>query len=143
MLKSILKTFFIITTLFLVSSTALAVAPLPTPNGNGDYSGNVGYEKWIVVDPDPNGLNCRWSEQAPKEWYAPDANIPNWNIGQWPVVRRFKKDTSSQYLTANLTPGGFATVTDELGKPWLKVSIGSDEEICLVRANADYVQPVN
>jgi hypothetical protein len=116
---------------------------LPKPDSNGDYSGNVGHESWIVVDPDPNGLNCRWSEQISREWYAPDVELPNRNISEWPVVRRFQKNTPSQYLTANLSPAGFATFTDELGNPWLKVSIGSNDQICLVRANAKYVQPVN
>lgn len=137
-----LKKFLVITALSLISSTALAQIPLPRADRNGDYSGNVGHGKWIVVDPDPNGLNCRWSEQMPKDWYAPHAKFPNRNVGQWSIVRRFKKNTSSQYLTANITPAGFATFTDELGKPWLKVSIGSNDQICLVRANVQYIRPV-
>jgi hypothetical protein len=126
-----------------LAQTALAQAPLPTPDRNGDYLGHVGYEKWIVVDPDPNGLNCRWSKEMPNDWYAPHARLTTRNFGQWSVVRRFQKNTPSQYLTANLSPAGFATLIDEFGKPWLKVSIGSNDEICLVRANSNYVKPVN
>lgn len=134
-----LKKFFAVTAIFLISSSALAQAPLPRADRNGDFSGNVGYEKWIAADSDPNGLNCRWSQAVPREWYSPSAKWPKRNISQWSVVRRFQKNTK---LTANLTPAGFATVTDEAGKPWLKVSIGANDRICLVRANLTYVRPL-
>jgi hypothetical protein len=44
--------------------------------------------------------------------------------------------------STNLTPAGFATVTDEAHKPWLKVSIGASDRICFVRANQRYVRPL-
>ncbi len=116
--------------------------PLPTADANGDYSGKTGHVKWIVVDPDPNGVNCRWSDDMPTAWYAPDAKLPTLNISQWSVVRRFAQNTPERYLQANLTPAGFATIEDDSGKPWLKISIGSGDKICLVRANSKYVQPV-
>ena len=115
---------------------------LPSADANGDYSRKTSHPKWIVVDSDPNGVNCRWSQEMPSNWYAPDAKLPTLNISQWPVVRRFQKNTPSQTLTANLTPAGFATLVDTSGKPWLKVNIGADEQICLVRANKKYVEPV-
>jgi hypothetical protein len=120
----------------------LASEGLPKAGSNGDYSGKTSHQKWIVVDPDPEGVNCRWSEAMPTSWYAPDTKLPALTISQWPVVRRFTKDTSSQNLTANTTPAGFVTINDESGKPWLKVNIGSNDRICLVRANSKYVQPV-
>ena len=120
----------------------LASEGLPKAGSNGDYSGKTSHQKWIVVDPDPEGVNCRWSEAMPTSWYAPDTKLPALSISQWSVVRRFAKDTSSQNLTANTTPAGFVTINDESGKPWLKVNIGSNDRICLVRANSKYVQPV-
>lgn len=115
---------------------------LPSADANGDYSRKTSHKKWLVVDSDPNGVNCRWSQEMPTNWYAPDAKLPTLNISQWSVVRHFQKNTPSQTLTTNLTPAGFATLFDESGKPWLKVSIGSDQQICFVRANKKYVQPV-
>ena len=125
-----------------VKEAALAQEALPKADENGDYSGKTSHKKWIVVDPDPDGVNCRWSNEMPTSWYAPDAKLPTLNINQWPVVRRFTKNTPSQNLQANLAPAGFATLNDQSGKPWLKVSIGSNDLICLVRANSKYVQPV-
>lgn len=129
------------------SSSVTAAAPteanLPNADNNGDYSKKTSHKKWIVVDSDPNGVNCRWSQEMPTNWYAPDAKLPRLNISQWSVVRRFQKNTPSQTLNANLTPAGFATLFDESGKPWLKVSIGANEQICFVRANKKYIQPIN
>lgn len=125
-----------------VQDAATAQEDLPTADRNGDYSGRTSHKKWIVVDPDPDGVGCRWSEEMPENWYAPDANRPPLNISDWPVVRRFQKNAPSQNLTANLAPAGFATLTDRSGNPWLKVSIGPNDLICLVRANVKYVQPV-
>lgn len=125
-----------------VQETPSTEDALPTADSNGDYSGKTSHQKWIVVDPDPDGVNCRWSEAMPTAWYAPDAKLPSLNISQWSVVRRFTKNTPSQSLQANLTPAGFATLMDDSGKPWLKVNIDSNDQICLVRANSKYIQPV-
>ena len=54
-------------------------------------------------------------------------------------MRRFKQGT---ILTSNITPAGFAGIMDTRRKPWLKVSIGPEEQICLVRANAQFIRPV-
>ncbi|HEY9663397.1 MAG TPA: hypothetical protein V6C65_33540 [Allocoleopsis sp.] len=112
--------------------------PLPVADANGDY-GRTDYQMWQVVDSDPGGLNCRWSTTMPPDWYSPSTQFPNRNFGQWQMVRQFSTGTT---LTANLAPAGFAILYDEQQKPWLKVSIGEDEQICLVRANANYVQPI-
>jgi len=121
------------------SSVALAQSTrLPQPNGNGDYT-RTSHQSWVVVDPDPNGLNCRWSGQMPSDWYAPHAQFPRMNVVNWPVALRFGNGTR---LTANTAPAGFATMMDERGLPWLKVSIGDQDQICLVRANRQFVRPV-
>jgi hypothetical protein len=122
-------------------SSSLLVAdapPLPVADSNGNYR-RSGHRTWRVVDADPNGLNCRWSRAMPTEWYSPAAQFPNQNFGQWSVVRRFPPGT---ILTANLSPAGFEVFYDVRQQPWLKVSIGENEQICLVRANEIYIQPV-
>ncbi len=112
--------------------------PLPAADARGDY-GRTDYPTWQVVDADPGGLNCRWSAAMPADWYSPSTQLPDQNFGQWQVVRQFAAGTT---LTANLTPAGFAILYDGQQKPWLKVSIGENEQICLVRANSAYVQPI-
>lgn len=111
---------------------------LPVADANGDY-GRTNHQTWRVVDSDPGGLNCRWSAAMPNNWYSPSTQFPNQNFGQWQVIRTFSVGTT---LTANLAPAGFALLYDKYQKPWLKVSIGENEQICLVRANAAYVQPI-
>lgn len=111
---------------------------LPVADANGDY-GRTNHQTWRVVDSDPGGLNCRWSAAMPTDWYSPSTQFPNQNFGRWQVVHTFSVETT---LTANLAPAGFAVFYDEQQKPWLKVSIGGNEQICLVRANAAYVQPI-
>ena len=122
----------------LTASIANAQTALPQPNSDGDYT-DRGQIRWQVVDPDPNGLNCRWSASNPREWYSPAANFPM-NVTQWAAVRRFPAGT---VLTANTTPAGFALMFDTRNKPWVKVSIGSNDEICLVRANRQFIRPIN
>jgi hypothetical protein len=124
---------------FCLMPTIALAAPLPRPNSTGDYIGRTSHQSWVVVDPDPDGVNCRWSKAMPAEWYAPDAKLPPLTIGQWAIVKRFRRNT---VLKANLTPAGFATITDTLKKPWLKVDIGENDRICFVRANARYIRPV-
>ncbi|MFB2924280.1 MULTISPECIES: hypothetical protein [Aerosakkonema] len=131
----------------LLSATALCLVaigakaqetPLPRADRNGNYP-LVMSERWVVVDPDPNGLNCRWSSRMPREWMDPGATFPRMNISEWPVVRRFRKNTR---IGVNLGPAGSGTFEDENGLPWLKVSIDDDDRICLVRANSRFVRPV-
>jgi hypothetical protein len=111
--------------------------PLPTADLNGNYPRNT-HLGWLVVDRTPNGLGCRWSEQMPTNWYDPTARLPRLNIGEWEVVRRFGFGSR---LRANPEPAGFTFLYDLDGRPWLKVNIGSDNRICLVRANANFILP--
>jgi hypothetical protein len=123
---------------FLGRGDANAAAELPKPNASGDYAGRTSHRFWVVVDPDPEGVNCRWSAAMPANWYAPGAKLPLANIDQWTIVRSFKRNS---VLTSNITPAGFALLYDNRNKPWLKVSIGAKDQICLVRANSKFVQP--
>lgn len=135
-----LRSALIAITASLLTYPALATTHLPRPNSSGDYPGRSSHTFWMVVDSDPNGLNCRWSNAMPKEWYSPRAKLPPLTIDRWSIVRRYPRGT---VLTANLTPAGFATLSDTRGKPWLKVITGPNEQICLVRANARFIRPIN
>jgi len=123
----------------LMTPATLAQGSTVQANPDGDYS-RTDHKQWVVVDSDPAGLNCRWSDAMPDEWYAPDAQFPPMNIRQWPVVARFEPGT---ILTANLTPAGFVLLYDDRYLPWLKVSIGKNDRICLVRANQRFIRPVD
>lgn len=127
--------------LMMSAQSLLAETIPPEPNSNrvGDFAVRTSHPFWTVVDPDENGLSCRWSPDAPVDWYSPAADFPNSAFYQWPVVRTFDYGT---VLTANITPAGFATLTDNRGLPWLKVRQGDNDEICLVRANASYILPL-
>ncbi|MFN3679079.1 hypothetical protein [Thermosynechococcus sp.] len=111
---------------------------LPQANRHGDYPLRTDHRLWVVVDSDRQGLNCRWSPQVPKAWYSPLAKWPRTDIWYWPVVRRFPRGT---VLKANLAPSGFAMIPDDRGLPWLKVTLGKDNRICLVRANRHFIRP--
>ncbi|MFK8182441.1 MAG: hypothetical protein AB8B99_03640 [Phormidesmis sp.] len=112
--------------------------PVPVADSAGDFSTRVGYNLWKVVDPDPAGVNCRWSPEMPTEWYSPGADWPDGDFQNWPVVRTFAKGKN---LTSNGTPAGFMTVMDSRRLPWLKIAIGENDQICLVRANTRYIVP--
>lgn len=130
--------------LFLAATMGLVAIASPSQSldrpydSNGDYIG-TDHRFWTVVDSDPNGLNCRWSEDNPEMWYSPGATFPNKNIANWPIVRRFDYGT---VLTANQTPAGLVFFEDDRGLPWLKVSLGDRDRICLVRANRRYIVPL-
>lgn len=125
-----------------IANTSIPATPEPSPsaspNSTIDYGRRTSREYWLVTDPDPNGLNCRWSPAMPKDWANPSAKFPRLNIQEWPVVRQFPKNTE---LKANSSPAGFIIMADENDKPWLKVSIGDNDQICLVRANSQFIQP--
>lgn len=136
------KTLAFFTLLGVLFSRVIAQAqelPLPKADANGNYMGNVGHYTWVVVDPDPNGLNCRWSNLMPADWYSPTGMRPIMTVKDWPVARRFR---SGSILNANGTPAGFAVIYDDRGLPWLKVSIGANDQICLVRANTQFIRPI-
>jgi hypothetical protein len=123
--------------LFGRSHTNLA-EELPKSTTSGDYSARTSHRHWVVVDPDPDGVNCRWSSAIPANWYDPGVKLPLATIDQWPVVRTYKRNS---VVTSNITPAGFAILPDTQNRPWLKVSIGPNDQICLVRANSKYVRP--
>ena len=119
-----------------ISSTAYAQATeVPRPNTNGDFlttqmQGNRGtYQitRWIVVDRDSNGLNCR--------------TPANRTIMNGQIVARF---SYGSVLEAVLEPGSTnAIITGDNNRPWLQVRFSETEGTCYVRANAKYIAPIN
>ncbi len=123
-----------------LSTPALAqMAEVPRPNGRGDFItarvlGNRGtylQRQWVVVDADPNGLNCRDSSNRALVRLSYGAIIDS-------VPRGGKSD-------AIRTWGG---------QPWLEVRVQlfdvhkrlaerRDSYTCFVRANTRYIAPIN
>jgi hypothetical protein len=134
--------YILIASLAFVPTIALAQYGTPKANQNGDFTtsvpANIFRNYWIVVDSDPRGLNCRWSPQLPpREWDADNVVWPTLNIEQWPVVRRFPKNTR---LTVYHGHGGGTMLNDTRGLPWVTVDLG-DDRACLVRANQRFIKP--
>lgn len=109
-------------------------------DAQGNWNSSLrGHQVWRVVDATPNGLNCRWFKANPRDWYAPHSTLPNRDIVNWPVRRQFQQGS---VLVANITPGGFSFLYDARELAWIKVDIGPNNEICMVRANSRFVQPM-
>lgn len=119
-------------------------ADVPRANANGDFfttivQGNRGtYSQvfWLVVDPDPNGLNCR----------AADGGDPLVILDYGSILK-----TSSEFDQTN-------AIKFYKGNPWLNVVItpltfpkidlrkGIERGRhfhCLVRASVDLIAPIN
>lgn len=110
------------------TSAQKPVVQLPRADRNGDFTsiratyadGSVGFHApWLVVDPDPNGLNCR--------------NGPGTDNR---IIRRFP---NNELVTADASSRAIAP--DNRGKPWLRVKIGNSA--CFVRAHSNFVKPFN
>ncbi|BAU40823.1 hypothetical protein O77CONTIG1_00629 [Leptolyngbya sp. O-77] len=112
------------------------MAEVPTPNRSGDYTtaimqgnrGNYYNRRWLVVDPDPTYLNCRVSPNgAVRSRIAPGA-----------------------ILTAEFVRN--EAIVFQNGAPWLRVrgtdaltfaQPGQTLGTCYVRANRQYIAPIN
>ena len=113
-------------------------APFPVADDSGDFSRRTGYNLWQVSDTDPAGVNCRWSPEMPEEWYSPATDWSDTDFQNWPVTRTFEYGTK---LVSDGSPAGFMRVVDSRGLPWLKIKVGDNNQICLIRANTRYVVP--
>jgi len=118
---------------------------LPQPRENGDFS-RSSHNSWEVVDPDPNGLNCRMLEGIENydELIARDMTDRNFtfDIGNWPVVGTLER---GQDFQIELGPAGFGVIYDTKDRPWIYVE-RTDEagapRNCFVRANSSFVRPI-
>lgn len=137
-----MKTLALLTLLGVLSTPAIAQAeefPLPKADTNGDYIGKISHSTWVVVDLDPKGLNCRWSNRMPADWQSPSAVWPAITPESWSVAQRFR---GGSILEANGGVAGFSVMADDRELPWLKVLIGTNDKTCLVRANKRFIRPI-
>lgn len=116
------------------SAPAIAQEEVPTfydgswPDANGDYPIRREYQQlWQVVDRDPDGLNCRG--------FLPPSESSE------EVVTTF---TEGDVITAYPRSRGiYEIIDDEEGQPWLMVDLADEAGSCWIRANSEYIVPVN
>lgn len=111
-------------------------APLPSPDANGDFSGDSFNEMWKVVDPDPKGLNARQVIQGKgyKEIASPKVGT---SFRDLKVVTQLPRDTELRLVKK---------LKDDRNKPWLVVETyprEKNERYLLVRAHKDFIVPVH
>lgn len=114
---------------------------LPKTNEQGDFIGKSNHLYWEVVDPDPQGLNCRMGNSPLSQIWDPRTGALE--IGSFPVKGTLQQN---QTFEAKLTPGGFVITFDSNNNPWIFVESSAGENSvsnCFVRANEQYVKPVS
>jgi hypothetical protein len=137
-MKQKINTSLITSCLFLFGFGGNFVSAQPSTNPKGDYQ--IKYEQWEVVDPDPQGLNCR---ALPAVVENPSDAV--WSSGlddisKWVVVERFRK---GKRLTAAIGRlGDQRVIIDNQGNPWLYVNRRNSQKGCVVRANNRFIKPV-
>lgn len=118
-------------------------------NQKGDYRTNIktsAYTTWQIVDPDPNGLNCRMAHHhRPAHFESQDKGSTSiegnrHNIGNWPVLLKLRNGTRLNAPLTGRAGESQKIILDENGRPWLALNtyLGA----CLVRANSQYIQPI-
>ncbi|MCT7984275.1 hypothetical protein NG796_13310 [Laspinema sp. A4] len=117
------------------------LSQFPHPDANGDYI-RPNHHHWEVVDPDPNGLNCRMPAGCTFDdimaYNCPEftGNYLDYPIrGTLQVGQRFRGFFSNA--------GG--TFRDNRGLPWVFVGENYDSNTrgCFVRANSNFVKPIS
>lgn len=114
------------------SPIASASASRPVQDSNGDYHPSdrnrphVNWE-WEVVDPDPNGLNCRYLNRLEG---SPTGGNDIYNYPVSYTIMQGERFNSPQIAY------------DDRNLPWLRVGGSMTSHICFVRANSDFVRPV-
>lgn len=113
--------------------------PIPAARARGNRQVN-----WVVVDPDPRGLNCRMAQRfrsisvdgvdAPAELFERNKH----NVSLWPVVTVFRRGQRLQAVTGNLA--NQIVIVDSRGKGWLPILTGRGN--CFVRYNSSFIKPI-
>lgn len=104
----------------------------PVRDNNGNYhpsdpdNSYMPWE-WEVVDPDPNGLNCRYYNRREG---SPTGGKDIYN---YPVS--YTMNQGQTFYSPTIT-------YDDRGLPWLWVGTSNTTQICYVRANSRFVRPV-
>ncbi|MBD2546208.1 hypothetical protein [Planktothricoides raciborskii] len=118
-----------------ITEVAIAHDRYPGVDENGDYyiiggeGGSYMPYVWEVVDPDPNGLNCRLMNRRQSN----GTNGSGRDIYNFPVSHRFLAGEELPSAGINL---------DDRGLPWVWVGTSATTSICFVRANTKFVRPV-
>lgn len=125
--------------LTILTTPSVLASPLPGTNENGDYITGDHYY-WEVVDPDPNGLNCRTVNATIYELLQLNNPTP-FDFFNWPVVGVLYQ--GQRFHVSSSNRGVFWWDTRKL--PWLYVKDSDQGNVtkgCFVRANSQYVKPV-
>lgn len=126
---------------FLLGTTSVwAANSLPEPNEKGDFVSKSDHLYWQVIDPDPNGLNCRMGEEPIEAIWSPDnPGFPA--ISTWPAVTTFKPD---EIFKAQLSYSGFVATFDDQLQPWIFIKKKEDgtPANCFVRASRNLIKPI-
>ncbi|MFM6402678.1 MAG: hypothetical protein ACKPH7_30055 [Planktothrix sp.] len=146
--------------LITVISLVLICAPswaIPKTNANGDYilspttdRRGISQFNWVVIDKDPQGLNCRMLQQY-QGISMDDIDAPSilfkdnyHTIINWPVMITFKTGQKLRAVTTQF--GNNIVLRDKQGKPWIPVAsnlrIELDKGSCFVRANRQFIKPI-
>jgi len=156
-LKSIGLILLGLATLFSNYSPVLAI---PMPDRDGDYTAPkrvLLYPTWQVVDPDPNGLNCRTPQRFQGKTLGDYADQNNdryrsiadellqsgiHDIEQWEVLTRIYQGDRFNAYGGNL--GAQIIVKDRQNKTWMPISVSANNQLmhCFVRANKRFIQPI-
>lgn len=126
--------------LTLGTATISYAETLPTADSQGDYMGRDGHDFWEVVDPDPNGLNCRMINASLQQLMSMSNTRPS-DIFNWPVVGVLKEGQRFKSFSSNAG----STFRDTRKLPWLFVGKSYNDgaaQGCFVRANSAFVKPV-
>ncbi len=113
-----------------LAQVAVAAEPYPQADENGDYyivngeGGSYMPYEWEVVDPDPNGLNCRDMDRSVRN---------TGDIYNYPI--RTGLPTGQRINSAGIS-------LDDRGLPWVWVGTSATLHPCFVRANSRFVRPI-
>lgn len=120
-------------------------AQLPQPDSNGDYRRRDIHEYWEVVDPDPAGLNCRMPRGCTilelLDMDTVNCSFPNRSPFEYDVIGALQ--TGQQFKSFPTNSSG--VFLDNNNAPWLFVGENYSGGVsnCFVRANRDFVKPIN
>lgn len=125
----------------LTFSLSSARAEFPETDANGNYIGRPYHSYWQVVDPDPNGLNCR----IPRGCSFDDImgnSCPGFNGNYLDYQLRGTLQTGERFKSFPNNAAG--TFSDRRRLPWLFVGQNYDGGLsgCFVRANSSFVKSI-
>lgn len=112
----------------------------PRTDAYGNWQSPIDNRAWAVVDPDPNGLNCRMRGSFGDIMFRYNGENIRPSVISMPVVRQIPYDTVVLVESIARSPTGrFPTDVlffDDRGLPWLFTGD------CFIRANEAFVVPM-